>query len=139
VLFDAYADTVSALAGAADEAATLRAFELMLLRELGWLPELASATLTTQPLQPGQHYTLHAEAGLTAHAEGLPGSTWVGLEAALVHAAAAGDGSALRDACAPVASALRVPLRSLLHYHLGHARLHTRQVWQGVQRLAQTP
>jgi DNA repair protein RecO (recombination protein O) len=36
----------------------------------------------------------------------------------------------------PVAGALRGPLRSLLHYHLGHPTLRTREVWQGAQRLA---
>ncbi len=37
-LFDAYADTLATLALAPDDAAALRAFELVLLRELGWLP-----------------------------------------------------------------------------------------------------
>jgi DNA repair protein RecO (recombination protein O) len=138
VLFDAYADTLAALATQADEAATLRAFELMLLREIGVLPELVTATLTAQAVQPGAGYMLHAEAGLMADAQGLPGATWVALEAALGHVRATGHAAALRAACAPVAAALRGPLRALLHYHLGHAPLRTRQVWQGVQRLADT-
>ncbi len=140
-LFDAYADTLAALATAptnGDEAAALRAFELVLLRELGVLPELASVTLTAQPLLDTVLYTLHAEAGLMVDAQGLPGPTWVALEAALAHAGAAGHMAALRQGCAPLASALRVPLRNVLHYHLGHTRLRTRQVWQGVQRLADT-
>jgi DNA repair protein RecO (recombination protein O) len=66
----------------------------------------------------------------------------VALEAALGHGRSQGDiqGStaALRALCAPEAGALRAPLRTLLHYHLGPAPLRTRQVWQGVQRLAQT-
>ena len=45
----------------------------------------------------------------------------------------------LRQACGPVAGALRVPLRELLHHHLGHDRLRTRQVWRGVQRLNEIP
>lgn len=127
-LFDAYAETLAALD---DEAAALRAFELVLLRELGVLPELVVETLTTKPLDPARRYALHAEAGLVADAEGLPGSAWIALAAALEH----GHPEALRIACAPVAAPLRGALRTLLHYHLGLATLRTRQVLQGVQRL----
>jgi DNA repair protein RecO (recombination protein O) len=134
VLFDAYADTLTALALAEQEPAALRAFELVLLRELGWLPELSGATATAEPLQADAPYMLHAEGGLVAQPRGLPGHTWVALEAALAH----GSQAALRAACAGIAGALRVPLRTLLHYHLGHSKLRTREVWQGVQRLQPT-
>ncbi len=138
-LFDAYADALAALAGGEDESTVLRAFELQLLRELGWLPELCSATLTASAVQAGARYTLHAEAGLVADPQGLPGHTWVALEAALAHAAGGDSAAALRHACAGVAPALRAPLRELLHYHLGHPQLRTRQVRLGVQRLAEIP
>jgi DNA repair protein RecO (recombination protein O) len=135
-LYDAYADTLAALAAAADdEAPALRAFELMLLRELGVLPELAQQTLTVQPLDAARGYTLHPEAGLVADADGLRGERWIALEAALAH----GHPVAVRAACAPVAAALRGPLRSLLHYHLGQTKLHTRQVMRDVQKLAGMP
>jgi DNA repair protein RecO (recombination protein O) len=71
---------------------------------------------------------------LVADDEGLSGDTWVGLQAALEH----GHPVALRAACAPVSAALRAPLRALLHYHLGHARLRTRQVMLDVQKLIDT-
>lgn len=129
-LFDAYADTLSALA---DEGPALRAFELVLLQALGVLPELAVETLTVQPLAAERRYTLNADAGLVADGEGLGGDSWVALEAALTH----GHPDALRAACAPVSAALRAPLRGLLHYHLGHARLRTRQVMQDLQKLAE--
>jgi DNA repair protein RecO (recombination protein O) len=142
-LFDAYADTLAALATEPDEAAALRAFELVLLRELGWLPELNTVTLTAEDLLPDQHYTLQAEAGIVPAAKGPCGRAWVALEAALAHGktqgSTPGGTAALRALCVPEAAALRVPLRTLLHYHLGAAPLRTRQVWQGVQRLAQTP
>jgi len=54
-------------------------------------------------------------------------------------AASTGSPAALRAACAPVAAALRGPLRNLLHYHLGHAKLHTRQVMRDAQKLPGTP
>ncbi len=140
MLFDAYADTLDALArvpaGEGSEAAALRAFELWLLRETGSLPALDVVTLTQQPLQPRQRYTLHPEAGLaTTQRDGVPGPQWQPLAAAL----AADDAAALRLACTPAAAGLRLPLRELLHYHLGHQTLRTRQVWQGVQRLASAP
>jgi DNA repair protein RecO (recombination protein O) len=136
-LFDAYADTLAALASGGDEAAAVRGFELALLRETGLLPDLSIATLTAEALQPAQRYQLQAEAGLQAQADGLPGAVWVALEAALLHAAAGGGMGALRQACTPAAAALRAPLRALLHYHLGRTPLRTRLVWQGVQRLVE--
>ena len=136
-LFDAYADTLAALGALSDgvddarEPIILRAFELMLLRELGVLPDLSIATLSAQPLQDAARYTLHSEVGVVPAAQGLAGQRWVTLEAALTH----GSVQAVRQACAGIAPGLRGPLRELLQYHLGHGKLRTRQVWQGVQKL----
>jgi len=133
LLFDAYADTLEALAvPGADEAAALRAFDLVLLRELGWLPELHQVTLTTEDLQPGHRYMLQTEAGLMPSDQGLDAAASMAIQAALAH----GSMAALRATSAEHATALRTPLRHLLHYHLGPAPLRTRQVWQGVQRMA---
>jgi DNA repair protein RecO (recombination protein O) len=135
-LFDAYADTLAALATEDREAVCLRAFELLLLQELGVLPDLSVVTQTAQPLQPAGRYTLDTDSGLhLAATGGIGGTAWTGIAAALLHGAPA----ALRAACAPVAGALRVPLRSVLYDHLGHARLRTRQVGQDMQRLAAPP
>lgn len=134
-LFDAYADTLAALAAApeGDDGPVLRAFELMLLRELGVLPELSLVTGTLQPVDPVAGYTLRSEHGLMPAASGgVPGADWVNVEAALAH----GSGAALRQACAPVALGLRGPVRALLQYHLGGIRLRTRDVWRDVQSLA---
>ena len=136
-LFDAYAATLSTLAAGGDEAPALRAFELQLLRELGWLPDLSLATLTGEALVAERRYALDAEAGLvgqTAAAAGLPGRDWAAVEAAL----ATDDMPALQAACAATAGALRTPLRRLLHYHLNASPLRTRDVRQGVQRLLDT-
>jgi DNA repair protein RecO (recombination protein O) len=139
-LFDAYADTLSALAdtvAAGDDGVALRAFELLLLRALGWLPELSVTTLQGEVLSADKRYGLQAEAGLVAQAEGIRGAHWLALEAGVAHALAHADLAPLRLACSAVAAALRLPLRSLLHYHLGSTALRTREVWQGVQRLAE--
>lgn len=135
-LFDAYADAVAAL-HAADESgvqATLRGFELSLMRAVGVLPALDVVTSTLRALAPEQGYALHPEAGIVAAAPGaaaLPGAAWRAIEAAL----AAGDGAALRAAAAPVAAALRGSLRDLLHYHLGSPQLRTRRVMLELHRL----
>jgi DNA repair protein RecO (recombination protein O) len=69
-LFDAYAGVVQVLAGdhagaqAATQAAALRAFELMLLREVGLLPSLDVQTLTLEPLAGKTRYSLVPEGGL---------------------------------------------------------------------------
>jgi DNA repair protein RecO (recombination protein O) len=139
-LFDAYANTLSALAetvGPSDDGVALRAFELVLLRALGWLPELHTATLDGAALQADKRYGLQAETGVVAQADGIAGARWLALEAAVAHAYTRGDLAPLRMACSSVAAALRLPLRALLHYHLGSTVLRTREVWQGVQRLAE--
>ena len=137
-LFDVYAATVRMLA--ADEAQVLqpalRAFELLLLRAIGLLPELDMQTATLAPLVPGQRYSLHAEGGLveaddTQARASLAGAQWLALQAALddpapfqsTLAAAAGMGE------------LKPQLRALLHYHCGVATLRTRQLMIDLQSL----
>ena len=132
-LFDAYADALLALAVAPDEA-PLRAFELLLLRETGVLPDLGCATTTQALVQPGRHYRLSGDAGLLDAPDepaSLPGSLCLALQAALD----AGDRTALRRACQGALPALRGQLRALLHYHLGSPPLRTRQLMLDVRRL----
>ena len=137
-LFDAYGETLMALS-ATDDAATqtaLRAFELSLLRGLGWLPELSAVTQTAQPVKAQHNYTLHEDRGLVSAASGgVPGSTLLAIEAALT----LGHGAALRHAVAPAVVDLRAPLRHLLHYHLGGTPLRTRRVMQDLHRLMAKP
>src|SRR3954463_9736630 len=83
-LFDSYASAVAVLASEHGEALepALRAFELLLLREIGLLPSLDTQTLTLAPLEPEGHYSLVAEAGLVAVGEqderpALPGAQWL--------------------------------------------------------------
>jgi DNA repair protein RecO (recombination protein O) len=141
-LFDAYAATLPVLA--ADEAgvqAALRAFELLLLRELGVLAELGAVTSTQQPLHDAGRYALHPELGVVA-AEGrddaLVGGTLRAAQAAL-DAGAAATLPALQVLCRAAPAAWRTQLRALLHYHLGGAPLRTRTVVHDMQRLATPP
>ncbi len=139
-LFDAYAEALPALRQADDASvqAALRAFELILLREIGVLPDLDVETATLRPLRTDASYVLRPEAGLVpvaADAAALRGTRWVALQAALAH----GHIDALREACAAALPALRGALRGLLHYHLGSPALRTRQVMADVRKLLEPP
>jgi DNA repair protein RecO (recombination protein O) len=164
-LFDAYAQVTQLLRDPAQVDSALRAFELIVLREIGLLPSLDAASLTLQPLQPDAAYTLMPEAGLRAvhdaddYGQGhgqtyrngasqdnrqdarqerpsLPARHWLALQTALDDAAPL---HATRAVCAtlPAAdkAALKNQLRSLLHYHSGGKTLRTRQMMMDVQAL----
>jgi DNA repair protein RecO (recombination protein O) len=133
-LFDAYAQTLPALADADDNRveAALRAFELTLLREIGLLPDLSLATQTQQVVAERARYELLPETGVVAAPHGeLDGATLVGLQAALEH----GSLAALQQACSACVAALKRPLRALIQQQLGSAPLRTRQALLDLQRL----
>ena len=142
-LFDAYGATLPALQGADDPRTQvgLRAFELLMLRLIGVLPDLAVVTATQQAVAPQRGYALRPETGVVpAPADpqdsgSLEGAVLRELEAALVQ----GRLDAIQRACLPALGPLRANLRGLLHHHLGTSQLRTRQVARGVQRLLETP
>ncbi len=147
LLFDAYAMTLPALTDD-DEAAVqaaLRAFELVLLRELGVLPQLDLVTLTQQPLAVGGRYLLQPEAGVlraaATHADTHADSDTLGSAtlAALQAALDAQDLVGLRQAVRPALTPLRLQLRGLLHHLFGTDRLRTRQMMLDAQRLSSPP
>src|SRR3954469_21649607 len=89
-LFDAYAAAVAVLASEHGEALepALRAFELLLLREIGLLPALDAQTLTLAPLDADAQYSLVPEGGLVAATRedgrtSLAGNEWLALHAAM--------------------------------------------------------
>lgn len=138
-LFDAYAAAVEILAGPHGEALepALRAFEFLLLREIGLLPSLDVQTLTLQPLAPEARYVLVAEGGLVAAADpqlrgSLSGAEWLALQAALDDPAP--FHATLRQTAASMAG-LKPQLRALLHYHCGVPQLRTRQMMMDLQSL----
>ena len=137
-LFDVYGATVRVLAGELPQLLqpALRAFELLLLREIGLLPSLDLQTATLAQLEPGDRYTLHAEGGLLEAGEEdgrarLSGAQWQALQRAL-------DGPAPFEATLRAAAGmgeLKPQLRALLHYHCGVATLRTRQLMMDLQSL----
>lgn len=147
-LFDHYADAVLALAeGQPAQAAVVRAFELLILREAGLLPALDLECASLAPVLPGAHYQLLPESGLRlvpaadglppqAH-HALPGESWLAVQAALDDPY---PFSALLQACHGArGNALRQPLRELLHYHSGVRVFQTRQLMLDVRRLRPSP
>ena len=151
-LFDAYALTVHIIAQEGRSAASqkmrdepqnlqtlevaLRAFELMLLREIGFLPSLQSQTANLAFLQAETNYVLVPEGGLrAAHTEdrsSLTGAQWLQLQTALDSAE---PFSQLLQACSNCLQPLKTQLRTLLHYHCGVKTLKTRQMMMDIQNL----
>ncbi len=125
-LFDAYAAALHGMAlSPASPDAWLRAFELALLEDLGWLPQLDLDSLQQTALQAERRYVLSPELGLTTSpdGQGLSGSSWLQL------AAARGIAEQARAVLAlPDRAQLKSVLRAVLHYHLGHSPLRSRAV-----------
>jgi DNA repair protein RecO (recombination protein O) len=163
-LFDAYAGTLRCLAGLATssrqqpsaesapagtggarraigtedlgEQIALRAFELVLLKAIGLLPELDRVTATQAPLSAESAYSLHGDRGvIAAEPEStlarLAGADLLALELALRENAL----EPLHAACAPRLDRLKPVLRTLVHYHLGSPALRTRDVMRDARQL----
>lgn len=137
-LFDLYGDVVRVLASGHGEAlqTALRAFELLLLREIGVLPDLRVQTLTQAPLHADVRYCLVPEAGLREASlderHALRGAQWHALDTAMEAGCSFGD---MLQACAPLAAELKGQLRVLLNYHCGTRTLRTRQMMIDLQSL----
>ncbi len=138
-LFDAYAQTLQAMGEPALLQGALRAFELILLRQLGHLPDLAAQTVDGKPVQAGQSYELHPDLGVSAaHWVGEEGAGPILLDGQVLQAIEAALQAAripaLMAACMPVLSELKGLLRTLIHYHLGSQTLRTRQLMMELQQ-----
>ena len=144
-LFDLYAGVVRVLgSGEHGEALepVLRAFELLLLREIGLLPALDTETATLAPLADASRYTLLAEGGLRAATPddraALSGAQWQALQRSLDEDGAASYGAVLRVVAGrgfAAAAELKAQLRALLQYHCGSPVLRTRQLMMDLQSL----
>ncbi len=137
-LFDTYARAVAVISSGHGEVlqTALRAFELLMLRELGLLPMLDIQTLSLAGLDLEARYSLVPEGGLrqtsAADRVSLAGAQWLTLQQSLATSAAFAE--TLR-ACAPVVNELKLQLRALLHYHCGVTTLRTRQMMVDLQSL----
>lgn len=137
-LFGHYRLAVQLLAERPDvQQLILRAFELLLLREVGFLPDLAREGSSLAALDPQAPYVLAPDHGLRpAHASDshpLTGAQCQDLQTALADPAP--FMTTLR-ACAPCLSALRPQLRQLLHHHCDVRMFKTRQLMLDMQAMS---
>ena len=137
-LFDAYAGTLRGLAVADEfgEQIALRAFELVLLKSIGLLPELDRVTATQAPLIATATYQLHGDRGVIESDPALPQARLPGADLAALDAALRENSlGPLHTACAPRLDRLKPVLRTLVHYHLGSPALRTRDVMRDARSL----
>ena len=136
-LFDIYDATLAALSVADDGSgqAALRAFELMLLRQIGLLPDLGAETATRRPVEAGRRYHLLADSGVAAAAGEVDATIDGAVLLALQQALARSDLALLRQVASASLGELRAVLRTQLHYHLGTDALRTRRVMLDAQAL----
>jgi DNA repair protein RecO (recombination protein O) len=139
-LFDAYEQAVSWLRDAELDAG-LRAFELVLLREIGLLPALDAASLSHTALEDDVLYSLVPELGLREAGDlseraALPAIAWRSLQAALdQRAALIPVRNVVLALNAADRAALKQQLRGLLNFHTGGRGLRTRQLMMDAQAL----
>jgi DNA repair protein RecO (recombination protein O) len=138
LIYDLYAQTISVVAqNNGLMTAALRSFELLLLQNMGWLPDLSAVTQTQQGLQEDMPYNLNLDAGLrlatSQDAAVLSGQQWQALSLALVDK----DFPRLLThltAEPKTTQALKNQLRALLNYHCGQP-LKTPQMMTVLQQL----
>ncbi len=131
VLFDAYAATLARLAAGLPHEPLLRAFELDLLRELGYAPTLTHDADTGELIQTGADYLFVPERGLielSGRDNDFPDPAALPGRALL--AMAAGDFSS-----AETLSHAKGLMRRLIHYHLGGQALESRRILMELQAL----
>jgi DNA repair protein RecO (recombination protein O) len=138
LVYDLYAQTVSVVAqNNGLMTAALRGFELLLLQNMGWLPDLSAVTQTQQGLQDDIAYNLNSDQGLRPASDtdsvSLRGQQWLALASAL----AARDFAQVLthlSSEAQTTQALKNQLRALLNYHCGQP-LKTPQMMTALQQL----
>lgn len=143
LLFDAYAQATTWLRDAKLLDASLRAFELVLLREIGLLPTLDADSFSSEALQDDVLYSLVPEVGLreatgaASEEAALSSKAWRSLQTALDQRAAIFPArEAVLSMSGTDKSALKQLLRSLLNYHAGSRGFRTRQLMMDAQALA---
>lgn len=125
-LFAAYAQALGELARGAQPAPALRAFELALLRETGFLPALDHSE-DGAAIDPGARYRIESARGLVRADDGGDDLT---IRGATALAMAHGDFADPR-----VAGESKAALRRLIRYHLDGRPLNTRRILQDLREL----
>jgi DNA repair protein RecO (recombination protein O) len=120
-IFDAYSQTIAALAATGnDVAACLRRFEIELLRQIGYALNLDHEHGSHKPLDPKRHYEYRPEQGAVAVSRDEGAQVFKGEMLAAISAQQFADEAVLR-------SANRL-LRNVISFHLGGKELKSRKV-----------
>ncbi len=126
-LFDQYASAIAELASGRREGHVLRAFEMELLREIGYAVNLAIDAASGEGVVPAARYTYDVESGLRRVAPGEVAERELTGAAAL--AIDKGDFSNPQ-----VATQAKHLMRSLIDHHLNGRRIATRQIFHSLQQ-----
>ena len=127
-VFDAYADAIGQLAGAADHR-PLRSFELILLEELGYGLELARDATSGEPLEPDRYYHFQPGRGVLAVRDAADPDAIRGREMLAVSCGEFGEPAAL--------AAARQILRAAIGHCLEGRGLRSREVMLALRQLEQ--
>ena len=131
-LFEAYDDTLHALAGGAPHDATLRRFERRLLKELGYAPSLEREASSGEPIAADRNYHYLIESGPVRAGFGVNEANQNRLEF---------SGQTLLDMAGDVYSnpvtlqQSKALMRMLINHYLGNQMLNTRQLLKDLQQL----
>lgn len=127
-LFDHYAQALGRLAAGEPHAPLLRAFELALLRELGYGPTFDSDAETGEPVHEDRDYIYLIERG-PIEADGTQGDVPL-VPGRVLLAMAVADFSS-----AETLTHAKGLMRRLIHYHLGGQTLESRRILIELQEL----
>jgi len=125
-IFDAYAQTLSALAGSEELAANLRVFEMELLRLLGYALNLEYDANVHEPIDEQRHYEYRVEQGPVGVTRSEGPMVFQGARLRGIAGAAFDDPAVLRDAG-------RL-LREVIRHHLDGRELKSRKVLLDLHR-----
>jgi DNA repair protein RecO (recombination protein O) len=131
-LFEAYEQTLHALAGGAPLDVTLRLFERRLLRELGYALSLDRDAVSGEPVEAASTYVYLLESGPVRSGSGRNGARQNGLEL---------SGRTLLDMTRDDYSNTvtlqqsKALMRMLINHYLGNQMLNTRQLLKDLQQL----
>ncbi len=126
-LFDAYEQTLLDLGASPDSAATLRRFEISLLRELGYAVALDRDAASGKPIEPDRRYTYVIERGPVSADMMQTGVELNGKTLLDMHAGEYSDPATRQQS--------RHLMRTLISHYLGNQTLHSRQLLRDLLEL----
>ena len=127
-LFAHYASLIAELGEDSSIEALLRRFELQLLNEIGYAPELSREAETHAPLDAGKLYEFRPESGVMPATGRQSGDHYTGELLLSI--------DRLEFESAEVLRAAKRLLRNVLNFHLGDRGLQTRRVASAMKRQA---